>query len=106
MARKSMVRNVCFDPAHPMFSQGESSAGITLEEAEALRLCDLEGFSQEQAARFMRVSRPTLQRVLSRARKVSAMAAVLGVKLEYLPGSSNINSRPCEERVCVYCRLK
>jgi predicted DNA-binding protein (UPF0251 family) len=37
---------------------------ISLEEAEAIRLKDLEGLEQEQAAEKMNISRPTFQRIL------------------------------------------
>ena len=44
---------------------------ITLcrDELEALRLCDVEGLTQEQAGRCMGISRGTVQRLLMRRRK-------------------------------------
>lgn len=49
---------------------------ITLyrDELEALRLCDLNGLTQEEAGREMGVSRGTVQRMLSSGRKKVAMA--------------------------------
>ena len=38
---------------------------LTLDEVEALRLADLDGLYQEQAARQMKISRPTLYRWLA-----------------------------------------
>lgn len=49
---------------------------LRADELEALRLCDLEGLSQQEAAAAMRVSRSTLQRVLAHARRQVAMALV------------------------------
>lgn len=49
---------------------------LRADELEALRLCDLEGLSQEQAAEEMDVSRSTLQRVLAHGRRQVAMALV------------------------------
>lgn len=46
------------------------------DELEALRLCDLEGFIQEQAGLHMGVSRGTVQRLLVAARKKVARALV------------------------------
>lgn len=51
---------------------------ITIEEAEALRLKDLEGLDQESGAEKMNVSRPTFQRVLASARQKIADAFLNG----------------------------
>jgi predicted DNA-binding protein (UPF0251 family) len=45
-----------------------------LDELEALKLCDCDGLTQEQAGRRMGVSRGTVQRILSGARKKAAQA--------------------------------
>lgn len=47
---------------------------LLAEELEALRLADLEGLTQAQAAERMGVSRSTLQRILARARRQVALA--------------------------------
>lgn len=49
---------------------------ITLyrDELEALRLCDKEGLTQEEAGKKMGVSRGTVQRLLSNAREKIARA--------------------------------
>jgi predicted DNA-binding protein (UPF0251 family) len=44
------------------------------DEIEALKLCDLDGFTQEEAGRRMGISRGTVQRILSSARRKTAMA--------------------------------
>jgi len=49
---------------------------LSLDELEALRLVDLEGLYQEQAAEQMGISRPTLARILESARKKVADALV------------------------------
>jgi predicted DNA-binding protein (UPF0251 family) len=48
------------------------------EELEALRLADLQGLMQEDAAIQMQVSRSTFQRILARARRQVALALVEG----------------------------
>ncbi len=54
---------------------------ILQDELEALRLCDLEGLSQEQAGEKMGVSRGTVQRLLASARKKVAGALIEGAAL-------------------------
>lgn len=51
---------------------------MTVDELEALRLADLEGLYQEDAAARMGVSRPTLGRIVESARRKVAEALVLG----------------------------
>ena len=51
---------------------------MSIEEAEAVRLKDLEGLEQEQGAEKMNVSRPTFQRVLASARQKIADALLNG----------------------------
>jgi predicted DNA-binding protein (UPF0251 family) len=48
------------------------------EELEALKLCDLDDLTQEEAGARMGVSRGTVQRILSAARKKTAMALSKG----------------------------
>jgi len=51
---------------------------LSVEEAEAVRLKDLEGLEQEQGAEKMNISRPTFQRVLGAARQKIANALLNG----------------------------
>ncbi len=55
---------------------------LTLDGLEALRLADLEGLYQEEAARRMGISRATYARVLATARKVVAEALIHGKAVE------------------------
>lgn len=48
------------------------------EELEALRLADLQGLSQAEAAAQMQVSRSTFQRILAHARRQVTLALVEG----------------------------
>jgi predicted DNA-binding protein (UPF0251 family) len=54
---------------------------IHLDELEALRLVDGEGLDHAQAAERMKVSRPTVGRILERVRKKIAQALVEGEAL-------------------------
>ncbi len=51
---------------------------ITVDELEAIRLADLEGYAQEDAAKLMEVSRQTFGRIIENARKQVADALVNG----------------------------
>ena len=69
-----------FKPAGvPCSSLGE--VVLTLDEMEAMRLADLEGMYQEQAAEEMHISRPTFGRVIESARRKVAQALMLGQAL-------------------------
>ncbi len=62
-------------------------AVLTVDEFEAVRLCDAEGMDQKQAADKMKISQPTLQRALASARKKTADAIVNGKAIKIEGGS-------------------
>ena len=53
------------------------------EELEALKLCDLDGMTQEQAGIKMGISRGTVQRILASARRKTALALSKGRALVF-----------------------
>ena len=55
---------------------------LTVDELEAIRLADLEGLYQEQAAGNMKVSRQTFGRIITSAHKKVAEALVMGRALK------------------------
>ncbi len=55
---------------------------LTHDELEALRLVDMEGMYQEDAASMMEISRPTLSRLLEVARKKIVSAVIDGKGIE------------------------
>lgn len=65
---------------------------ITLlqEEREALRLADLEGRTQAEAAKHMGVSRSTFQRIVSHARRQVALALAEGYALQIEGGTFEV----------------
>jgi predicted DNA-binding protein (UPF0251 family) len=63
---------------------------LSLEEAEALRLKELEGLEQEQGAEKMNVSRPTFQRILAAARQKVADAILNGKAIRIEGGNYEI----------------
>lgn len=66
---------------------------MSVEEAEAIRLKDLEGMEQEQGAENMNVSRPTFQRVLASARQKIADALLNGKAIRIEGGNFEITWR-------------
>jgi predicted DNA-binding protein (UPF0251 family) len=68
---------------------------ITLlqEELEALRLADLEGLTQEEAAGRMGISRSTFQRIVAQARRLVALALAEGYALQIEGGTFEISPR-------------
>lgn len=76
---------------------------MTLDEFEAVRLTDLDGLYQEQAAARMGVSRPTLGRIIESARRKVAEALVLGKALRIAGGP--VVARPRRGR-CPRCERR
>ena len=58
----------CFKPLCKKGKKVECVA-ITLDELEAMRLADLKGMRQEDAAKCMEISRPTFARIIESGRK-------------------------------------
>ncbi len=73
----------CFRPVH-VPRKDIVVTKITLDELEALRLCDLLYLEQDSAAKKMKVHRSTVSRILASARKKVANALVHhhGIKIE------------------------
>ena len=84
MPRPPKCRRVAFMPGVTYFKPAGIPLGflsevrLSIEEAEAVRLKDLEDLEQEQCAERMSISRPTFQRVLATARQKIADALLNG----------------------------
>lgn len=71
---------------------------LTFDGLEALRLADLEGLYQEEAARRMGISRPTFARIVAEARQIVARALLEGKALAVKGGTVRRGARrawPC-----------
>lgn len=68
----------------PLKGKQEKSISITLDEFEAMRLCDYDEMSQVDAAEDMNVSRATIQRLLQSGRKkvITAVLTHQGFNIE------------------------
>lgn len=77
---------------------------MALDELEAVRLADLEGLYQEQAAARMGVSRPTFGRILMSAHRKVAEALVAGKMLRIEGGQ--VACPPASRSRCRACQLE
>ena len=83
MSRRIKSRRVCKLPEVKEFvpvTAGEEKLPVilTVDEYEAVRLIDKDGFSQEACSMYMHVARTTVQRIYSSARKKMADSLVEG----------------------------
>jgi predicted DNA-binding protein (UPF0251 family) len=87
MARPKCCRRISEQPACAVFKPAGVPASIleevvlSIDEFEAIRLADLEGLYQEQAAERMNVSRQTFGRIVEAARRKVAQALCDGLAL-------------------------
>jgi predicted DNA-binding protein (UPF0251 family) len=75
-----------FKPAGVRMRELDDSV-ISVDEYEAIRLKDLEGLEQEEAAQKMNISQPTLHRLLLSARKKITDAIVNGKAIKIQGGN-------------------
>ena len=84
MARPNKCRKINFMPNITYFKprgipmSSLEKVILTVDEFEALRLADLEAFSQEESAEKMNISRATFGRIIEQARKKVVNALVTG----------------------------
>lgn len=97
MPRCKKIRMVEFIPENKYFipvnvvGKTIEEAVINVEEVEAVRLSDLEGFEQDECAEKMNISRATFQRVINSARKKISDALVNGKAIRIEGGSFTRN---------------
>ena len=83
---------VYFKPSGiPMYALEEVC--LTIEEAEAIRLKDLQGLQQEECAENMHISRPTFHRVIESARAKIADALINGKAIRIDGGNFEMATR-------------
>lgn len=86
MPRPRKCRKVCRMPRIREFVPKcditpDSEVVLTVDEYEAIRLIDKQGFSQEECSTYMHVARTTVQLIYNSARKKLADALVEGFTL-------------------------
>jgi len=67
---------------------------LEMDELEAIRLADLKGLTQEEAAKQMNISRATFGRIVSGGRKKIADALVNGKAIHIHEGTVKIRPAP------------
>lgn len=99
MPRPTKWRRVAFIPQVTYFKPAGiplrvlGEVCLSVEEAEAIRLKDLEGLEQKECAEKMRISRPTFHRVLESARSKLADALINGKAIRIEGGNFEMAMR-------------
>lgn len=99
MPRPRIRRRVGMEPSTTYFKPaGVPKADLeetvlTVDEYEAVRLKDLDGMGQEEAAAKMKISQPTFHRMILSARKKLADAIVNGKSIRIEGGNYHITGR-------------
>jgi len=102
MPRPPCCRRVSGPPAVALFVPAGADprqlaqVAITLDELEALKLADLEGLYQEEAAARLGVSRPTFGRIIAAAHRKVAEALVEGKALRIEGGTVSAHRTRCD----------
>ena len=101
MPRPINCRRIAGKPGACMFRPAGVPAcrlewlNLTLDEFEALRLADLDGLHQEEAAARMKVSRQTFGRIVENARRKVAQVLRAGMALSIEGGTVRTTARRC-----------
>ena len=108
MPRPKKCRKVCRLPKTEAFVPQPSCASgeaviLTVDEYEAIRLIDREGFSQEECGIYMQVARTTVQQIYNSARAKLAEALVEGLSIKIAGGDYCLCSGEEEQCLCGGC---
>lgn len=85
LPRKSCCKPVCrcFKP-EGSFKKNLSGVDLGKDEFTALKFHDLDGLSQKEASKKMKISQPTFARILASARKKVSSAIIMGEELRII----------------------
>ncbi len=106
MARPHKLRHVFFRPGHRRFvplgpiEGSREEITLSLDELEALRLADLEGLYQEEAAKHMKISRQTFGNIVQAAHRKVAEFLVHSRTLAIEGGHTRMMERQYHCRAC------
>ena len=107
MARPCKCRRVCGNPQADYFKPRGipiwelEEVALTVDEFEAIRLADLEGLYQEDAAKKMNISRQTFGNIIESARKKVADTIVNAKALKIKGGVVKVTQR---KFLCYDCK--
>lgn len=105
MPRPRICRRIFFNPKITHFKPAGASLRhlqeivLTKDEVEAVRLIDLEQEEQKKSAKQMKISQPTLSRLLMSARKKIADALINGKAIRISGGNYEIWKRGYRRRI-------
>ncbi|HOY10071.1 MAG TPA: DUF134 domain-containing protein [Candidatus Omnitrophota bacterium] len=91
---QNMPKTVLFSPRGKPGRPEEVE--LTLDQFEAIKLADFQGFSQRDGALAMRISRPSFGRILREARAKIADALVNGKIIKITLGKAQVGVRKAE----------
>ncbi len=103
MGRKRKCRRIFSRPEITVFKPAGvpissiTGVGLGLDSLEAMRLVDALGLSQAEAAEQMRVSRPTLCRILAEGRKQVARALNNGMAIRIIAEAESFIVTPNQD---------
>ena len=86
----SLPQNMGFRPISD--HDGKPTVILTVDEYETIRLVDNEGISQEECGAYMNISRATVQRIYSAARRKIAQSLVEGLPLQIEGGDYQLKN--------------
>lgn len=109
MSRPKKYRKVCQMPEIREFQPignnlCRSAVVISVDEYEAIRLIDKQGFSQEECGRYMQIARTTVQQIYDSARKKLAEVLVSGLPLKIEGGDFRLCDGKEEYCGCGGCK--
>jgi predicted DNA-binding protein (UPF0251 family) len=117
MPRPRLCRRISYEPKVNYFKPAGirlvdlDETILTVDEYEAVKLKDLQGLEQEEAAKSMNISQPTFHRLILSARKKVADAIVNGKAIKIEGGNYTMRGGrgfggPASECVCPKCGHK
>lgn len=108
MPRPKKCRKVCCLPKADAFipqspSVPSETVVLSVDEYEAIRLIDREGFSQEECGAYMQVARTTVQQIYNSAREKLAKALVEGLPFRIRGGDYRLCDGAEKQCLCGGC---
>ena len=109
MPRPKKWRKVCCMPCSTEFApvgaqRANDAVEMTVDEYEAVRLIDHEGFTQEECAGYMKIARTTAQQIYNDARRKLALSLVEGRPLRISGGEYRLCDGNEPQCSCGGCR--
>ncbi|MGB9591341.1 MAG: DUF134 domain-containing protein [Candidatus Kryptoniota bacterium] len=99
MSRPTSTRKICHPPLYSYFKPADKIVSgveeiiLSLDELEAIRLADHEGFYYEEAAEKMGVSRQTFGRIIESGRRKIADAIISGKAIRIEGGEIDLQGK-------------